>query len=547
MKCFLIFADSTCSRASCSLCSDSISDKETESYSGESESEDSPKRIKSKFHCGPKYSSRIHFNRIPSLPVINPSSLKASGLVSTSFNDVSALKNDSLMSTAFNIPTGSVADSIINSSPLSPVKSLGSNFVRRQHYRLNNSGVNSSLGKNSQSYDNLNDDLLSPTFGNLRLLGLGQRDRSYAKSMGNVSQNSKINDNLLQETIAQDLISTRFDAMEPDLIIPNVTRASSSSILDKIDSNVMSTSFSNLSLNSICENSTTSLFRNGSIAHQLSTEIPHVSFVNSLGTSKPSYTLGKPNKVSFFNSSNNFMSTSFNDPDDLSLKSLDSQNDPCNYQTSNSSSTVHKDLESIPPPPTMTTSLANYLNNLPKKTSGISRNPTGILDINDTAVKFPVSRPNPHSQMLQRQSSVASILQSQHRNNNLQPIRNYRLNYDLDYVPFCESSENLDYQSPGNYDVGNISSIANFSAPYNAPGKIHDNRSSRLPQNSNREKKNPINPLPTPCASNPKINVCQNSIDSLASTEKPKVKFSNTVTHILVPGTVRIFAFSLKS
>ncbi|XP_043277509.1 WD repeat-containing and planar cell polarity effector protein fritz isoform X2 [Venturia canescens] len=532
---------STCSRASCSLCSDSISDKETESYSGESESEDSPKRIKSKFHPGPKHSSRISFNKIPSLPMINPSSLKNSGIMSTSFNDISPSKTESLMSTAFNIPTGSVADSMMNPSPLSLPKPLCSNFTRRQPYRLNSSAMNSSLGKNSQSYDNLNDDLLSSTFGNLRILGLGQHDRSYAKSTGNVSQSPKIEDNLLDGTIAQDLISTRFDSIEPNLVIPEVSRTSSTSILDKIDSNVMSTSFSNLSLNAICENSATSLFRNGNIAHQLSTEIPHVSFHNSLGTSKPSYTTGKMNKLSFFNSSNNFMSTSFNDPDDLGLQSLDAKNDLRNYQISSSNTSVHKDLdlESIPPPPTMTTSLANYLNNLPKKTSTLVRNPTGMPDINETTVKFPVSRPNPHSQMLQRQSSVASILQSQHRNNNLQPIRNYRLNYDLDYVPFYESSEKLDYQSPVNCDVANLPTITNFSTPYHSPVKINDTKSSRIPQNPSRDKKNPITltTLPIQSASNSKTNVSQNSMDSLVSSEKPKVKFSNTVTHILVPGT----------
>ena len=554
-----LIADSTCSRASCSICFDSVSDKDSESYSGESESEDSPKRTKSKFHPPAKHFSRSSSSQIPPLPVLHPSTMQNSGLMSTSFNDVSLKKSDNLMSTAFNVPNNGIADSTVN-TPLSIPKVYATNFAKRSPYKI--SGI-PSLGTNSQSYNNLSDDLLSSSLGNLRLLGLNPRERSFAKSTGNVSQNQRgdnsIND-LMTGMMSDDcLISTRFNA-PCELTAPDISTTSSSSLLANIENTIMSTSFSNLPLSSICESGATSVFRNGNTSGQNQSDIPHIAFCNSVPTDKitTSYntTINKENSLSFFNSGNNLMSTSFNDPGDDNLESVESTVNadiPPAFDTANSSSESTgkvSPLEFLPPPPMMTSSLANYLNNLPKK--NIPRS-SGLTDINDPSLKFPMPRPNSHLQILQRQSSVSNISQSQHRSNNFQPIRNYRLNYDLDYVPFYGSSENLDYQAGPNYgDSGTLSSSSHFQSHYNSQHKLVESKHSRLSisqsnssikEHGTKESKMSMNvpPLPVLNTSNSKTtHQCQGSVDSLTSNEKPKVKFSNTVTHILVPGTVSV-------
>lgn len=467
------------------------------------------------------------------------------------------------MSTAFNIPNSGIAESSINASLAMP-KVFPSDYAKRTPYRMSSSVI-PSLGNNSQSYNNLSDDLLSATFGNLRLLGLNQRDRSFTKSTGSVCQRRRGSSELLGGSIADDcLISTSFNNATPDLESLDMPSSLSPSLLGNIDTNVMSTSFSNLASGSLRENSTTSVFRNGNPAGLQPVEMPHVSFGSSASTNKTSTsystTIGKGNPLSFFNSGSNLMSTSFNDPEEETLKSLERNINvdiaavfenatPIAGLASNDSS-----LDSLPPPPTMTSSLANYLNNLPKKNAALSRSAIGLGDLNDAAMKFPMPRPSAHGQMLQRQSSVSSILQSQHRNNNFQPIRNYRLNYDLDYVPFCGSSENLDYESGIPYgDAAPINSISHFQSHFNCTSKPLDSKNSRLGHSQGTTSANvnkeptmsfSVPPLPALNASNSKItHQYQGSVDSLASNEKPKVKFSNTVTHILVPGTVRLTFF----
>lgn len=217
--------------------------------------------------------------------------------------------------------------------------------------------------------------------------------------------------------------------------------------------------------------------------------------------------LGYGNSVSPY--CKNFMSTSFNDLDDDGM------------QSSAKSRQEIPDID-IVPPPEISSTLANYIQNLPKKNFPLSRSTPGLSEIDEGLPKQQRFRP----QMLQNQNSVSTILQN-HRKSGLYSTRTYRLNYDLDYVPFHGSCDNLDVPS---MKVGPPKSVAPFK--YTKLGLLHNSANVGF----NREVRSNVPPLPVINA--PTVKPLVADVPS-TSNEKPKVKFSDTVTHILVPGSVR--------
>lgn len=256
--------------------------------------------------------------------------------------------------------------------------------------------------------------------------------------------------------------------------------------------------------------------------------IKSTSFNNST-TDNDSFRIIVPeSKHSFkpcFNPDDNLMSTSFNE--DISSESLeiDSSN---KFEELDMSTSRESTIEVPPPPPEMTSSLANYLNSLPKKNLSLSTSSSGQRNLGKIISKFPVA----HSikRGLPTQSSVSAILQNQ-CTNNFSVTRPCKFNYDLDCRQYPSGCNNL-----------NVSQCKPVDSKFMKSSIFQGSRGS----NTIIESLIPSNVPPLPVinhgAAMKNPYECQGSMDSMTSfNEKPKVKFSNTVTHILVPEIVSLF------
>lgn len=195
----------------------------------------------------------------------------------------------------------------------------------------------------------------------------------------------------------------------------------------------------------------------------------------------------------------------------------------------------------------MRSSFTNYFQSLPRKNLPLSRSTSGLADIDESTQKFsPGKTVNVMSHLLQKQNSISNISQNQYKYTGMKPCKTYRFNYDLNYMPFHGSCDNIDIHSNMNNTKLNA---LNYHPTYNTQSRF-EGRHPKLvtPQNStnisiSKESKVSSNvpPLPviTTSSSNSKsCPPCPTFMDApLSSNEKPKVKFSDTVTHILVPGT----------
>ncbi|XP_011310420.1 WD repeat-containing and planar cell polarity effector protein fritz isoform X2 [Fopius arisanus] len=223
----------------------------------------------------------------------------------------------------------------------------------------------------------------------------------------------------------------------------------------------------------------------------LETNLTSTSFISEGSPPKPlrgaeEVLKGREKSQELLFTSENLVSTSFNEePDEEEVPDEDTDL----FEEESIGNGI-----GVPPPPEMTSSLANYLSNLPMKNLPISRSTPGLSDI-DELIRFS-SRP---LQGVQTQSSVSAILQGRGR---VPPggSRTIRFNYDLggDVGRFSGSCEDL-VRTTGH----------------------SRGRGRRRPEGISN-----VPPLPV---------VAGRGIDGFG--ERPKVKFSNTVTHILVPGT----------
>lgn len=465
----------------------------------------------------------------------------------TSFNHSSHVSNPFLASTSFN-----------------KSYNIQSNFTP-----VNTTNINSSL-----AFNNASDDLMTTSFGSVSLTeseviiddqsGDNFDTRSYDKSLLNeipYSFNSSIANALT--TCAQDdsFISTPFN--KPVYESEDIESKYLANSLNAVDSNIMSTSFSTRitsapvlhsnSLNITTTNNNTEI-TSSMLQSAKSSKITDKLLNRILiDTDRlPQTQLPLPDNIC-----NNLMSTSFNYPEGnaasessgIMFSNKFSSNDQgIKFQQFETVEEKETDVD-IPPPPSLTSSLAHYLHGLPRKNYPLSKSAPGLSDITDESIhKFPLSKATyVPSRTLQKPNSTSSNI-SQNQKIPSPSFKTYRYNYDLDYVPFHGARDDTDLQYYSQTAGKQSFPSQNFHPSYGAQHRLFENRySSRSFQNVNVNKEtrifSNIPPLPvintstanSICTTNPPFTDAP-----VSSNEKPKVKFSDTVTHILVPGTVSI-------
>nr|XP_012141482.1 PREDICTED: WD repeat-containing and planar cell polarity effector protein fritz homolog isoform X2 [Megachile rotundata] len=564
---------STCSRASCSLCSDSTSDK-GESCSDESESSSKENHIDTKHSKNHNY-KKESISQIPPLPVLHPHSPNKN-MLPTSFTDTltSEKNNCTMESTSFSIHNNTLTTTSFNHSSHF---SLSNTFFTTTSFNKSlykthtqpTSTTTAASSNNSQSFSNISDDLMTTSFGSL---SLHERKISSNRPTENSVETKQLNNVLLDE-MQYPLDNVCSNAMPPNLVgdnsfmstpfnnptyepvTPNVSSDLLRSSLDNIDNNIMSTSFGadisnqyNTSFNNLISSksdSTVSLSPLKSIkSSSTSTDFISKTLTDSIATNKLT--------SNFQSNHGNLVSTSFNFLENQVQDSCNSNT--VSFSTEDNHGTIKlqqpfvekKQVDfNIPPlPSSITNSFTNYFQNLPRKNLPLSRSTSGLADIDESVQKFSSIRSrNVTSHLLQKQNSTSNILQDQHKYSNIKPSR-YRLNYDFDYISFHGSCDNIDmHSSTNNIELGS----SQFSSMYSIQNRF-DNRHSKLvsSQNStngsiNKHFKVSSNVPPLPIISTSASIPCSPfstvTDTTLTTSEKPKVKFSDTVTHILVPGT----------
>nr|XP_034181788.1 WD repeat-containing and planar cell polarity effector protein fritz isoform X2 [Osmia lignaria] len=563
---------STCSRASCSLCSDSSSDK-GESCSDESENSSKENQTETKHSKHHNY-KKESISQIPPLPVLHPHSPNKN-LLPTSFTDASpGEKNNCTMeSTSFSIPNNTLTTTSFNHS---------------QHFSLSNTfftttSFNKSLYKthtqqtptttilsnsSSQCFNNISDDLMTTSFGSL---SLHERKTSSNRLTENSIDTKQLNNVLLDEmqypldnactdTITQNLVgensfmSTPFNNPTYEPVTPNVSSDLLRSSLDNIDNNIMSTSFGADISNQY----------NNSFSNLINSKSDSTVSLSPLKSTKTSVTVNDftskthtdsiaTNKLTsnFQNNHSNLVSTSFNFQNNQVQDSCNSSAISFSNEENHGIIKLQQPFMekkqvdfNIPPlPSSLTNSFTNYFQNLPRKNLPLSRSTSGLADIDESVQKFTSTRSrNVASHLLQKQNSTSNILQDQHKYSNVKPSR-YRLNYDFDYISFHGSCDNIDvHSSTNNIELGS----SQFSSMYSVQNRFDKHSKLVSSPNSTNSSINKhfkvssnVPPLPIISTSTPiPCSPFSTTTDTTPTTnEKPKVKFSDTVTHILVPGT----------
>ncbi|XP_048505297.1 WD repeat-containing and planar cell polarity effector protein fritz isoform X2 [Athalia rosae] len=576
---------STCSRPSCSLCSSSSeSHAESESYSDESESECLPTREKRGLSTPSRRSHVKSINsHIPPLPVLHPHLCSKSNLMSTSFNEiknpiVSSHRTDSnLMSTAFNVPSSNLASESFSNplgNSISHDSSTSTSFSNTNPLLVSTSNST----KHPRSFNDVIGDLMSTSFSNLTVNNSvqpvldhppnGISEKSLESKTNTISTPATLNSvstNARFSTIFQEsdnLTTTLFNSPAYDTTSFD-SMSNKSLSFSCTEPSIISTSFSTPS-SKLSSKSYSDLYNGfnpinkfnmnaAPMLHQVKSPSFNAPPANSLASMlfNNSVTTVKPSATSFYNPNSSLMSTSFGNEliPDLSDSPKDSTNHSSIHgQPPIKSTKIHS--SDVPPPPCIRNSY-NYVHNLPSKNYQLSQSTLGLADVDETVQQFPSRPPNLNSKVLQRQNSITTILQNHQKNSNkLQSTRTYRVNYDLDFIPFYGSCDNLSsYNSNENYTKTDSASINHV--PLNTRLQTKLGESKHLKQSflqncanlsMSKEQKISSNIPPLPIInspfSNPKSNNrIPNAVETSTSTEKPKVKFSDTVTHILVPGT----------
>lgn len=489
------------------------------------------------------------YNNIPSTTktdyTLIPSSFDTSNnILTTSFNHSSHISSPFLTSTSFN----------------KSLYSTRSNFTPTSAANIINS---------SQVFDNASDDLMTTSFGNISLTeseitvddqsGNNFDERLYEKSLPNeipYSFNNSATNVITTCTQDDSFISTPFN--KPIYESEDIQSNYLTSCLNIVDNNIMSTSFSTRIANTPIShsNSITVLTANNNsettsmLRSVKSSKISDKSLSRTLIDTNTHTTDQLPLSDS---ASNNLMSTSFNYPEGYAIESSDIpfpntfNNDDQAVKLQHPVTEEKETGVAIPPPPSLISSLTNYLHGLPRKNYPLSKSTQGLSNIKESE-KIPSNKTHMPSHSLQKHNSTTSNI-SENQKTSLS-FKTYRYNYDLDYIPFHSTRDDTDLQL--SQTVGRKFPSRNFYSSYSTQHGLFENRySSRSPQintniNVNRETKMFSNVPPLPVintSTNSKIcSTCPSFVDtpSSLSNEKPKVKFSDTVTHILVPGTVSI-------
>ncbi|OAD59680.1 WD repeat-containing and planar cell polarity effector protein fritz [Eufriesea mexicana] len=568
---------STCSRASCSLCSDSTSDKGEESCSDESENFSKEKQTDIKQSKSHNYKKEPN-SQIPPLPVLHPHPLNKN-LLSTSFTDISPdEKTDCNLETKpFSIPNSTLTTTSFNHSShlsLSNTFFTSTSFNKPLYKIHTNPTLVSTMSStnNSQSFSNISDDLMTTSFGSLSLnerkIGISNRvnensiDTALNKVLRGEMQfplDSVSNDTITTNSVQENsFMSTPFNNPTYESVTSDVSSDLLRSSLDNMDNNIMSTSFSTPAndISNPYDNSFNDLITTKCDSNTASSPLKNikssVTMNDFVSKTLPDSVITNKLTSSFHTNHSNLASTTFNfvenqvqDSCNSSLKSFNNE-DNCNITKVQQAFPGKKQVDfNIPPPPSLTSSFTNYFQSLPKKNLPLSRSTSGLADIDESIKKFSSIRTrNIHSHLLQRQNSASNILQEQHKYNNIKSSR-YRFNYDFDCISLHGSCDNIDmHSSTNNIRLGS----SQFSSTYSVQNRFDRHTKLVLSQNgtntsTNKEPKISSNIPPLPIISPPVSTSISCSPFStftdtaLAINEKPKVKFSDTVTHILVPGT----------
>lgn len=416
----------------------------------------------------------------------------------------------------------------------------------------------------SPAFNNASDDLMTTSFGSLSLtkseVTIDDQSTenfdvtpSYDRPLLNevpYSFNGSFVNVITTCTQSDNFISTPFNKLVHES--EDVRSDYPISSLDAVDNNIMSTSFSTrvssttpvshgnsfnvLTMNRKSENPS----RNAKFLSEVSDNLLSTTFTDTFTTDKSS---------NLYSTCNNLMSTSFNylEGDVTSTRSDTNAFNDQAVQLQYSAIERKKETDfGIPPSPSpLTSSRVNYLHGLPRKNYLLTRSTPGLTDIVESIHKFPSYKTAciPPC-ILQRQNSMSNILQSQKAT---LPSRTYRYNYDLNYVPFHHGTrDDTDLQCSQTAAGGKKFGLSpNFQPSYSVQRRLLESR--HLPRSSqnnassnvNKETKMSCNvpPLPVINTSNSKISFTYPPFDDAppSSNEKPKVKFSDTVTHILVP------------
>ncbi|RLU18526.1 hypothetical protein DMN91_008883 [Ooceraea biroi] len=583
---------STCSRASCSICSDSSKEgdeeeeeendeegEEEETYS--EESEDSRREELVDLKLPKRHYKKASTSQIPPLPIVHPRHSMKNALAA-SYNQIpSANKTDyGLISPSFDTSNGILTTTPFNHSSHIPNPFLATTSFNKPLYNASSFASTNALNiDGAPAFNNASDDLMTTSFGSVSLgesAGVTVDDRpnddfdagiSYDKSLLNeipYSFNGPSVNAITTRTQDDCFISTAFN--KPVYESEDIRSSYLARSLDAVDNNIMSTSFSTQSrvsashggsFNALIasgkfEETTSSLLarnaKSSKISDKLLTKI--LTDADALAPTEQSASL-------LDGTYNNLMSTSFNYPEGDAAAEGSGVAFPNAFSSGNDQavkaqrSTMEEKADVGVPPsvPALSTSLANYLHSLPKKNYPLSRSTPGLTELDESIQKFGrIVHASPR--VLQKQNSASNIVQCQKP---CTSFRTYRYNYDLDYVPVFHDGTRDDADLHRSRTSG-----GKFGPPsqnphlaYGAHRRLFESRylsrsinQSNANVNVGKETKvfSNVPPLPvigTSAASSKLCSACPPFAESTPanSNEKPKVKFSDTVTHILVPGT----------
>ncbi|XP_012232950.2 WD repeat-containing and planar cell polarity effector protein fritz homolog isoform X1 [Linepithema humile] len=567
---------STCSRASCSICSDSSDEKgedEEEEEEGEEEEEETYSEESEDSRTNLKQPKRHHYRKatgssqIPPLPVLHSHNIK--NTLAASYNNIPFTnKTDYTLIP----PSFDAANSILTAAPFNHSSHISNPFLASTSFNkpLYNTHSNfppaSTANINSSSaFNNASDDLMTTSFGSVSIT---ESEVLVDDQPGDNFDGMPYNKTLLNEipysfsssaanaitTCAQEdsFISTPFNksVYEPENIQSNYLAIP----LDAVDTNIMSTSFSTrIASTPVSHNNSFSVLAANNKSETSSvlrgTKSPKISDKLLSKILNDTDTLATDQSSLLDSTCNNLMSTSFTYPEDIAASESSDIAFPStlnNDQAAKYSVAEKETGINIPPPPSLTSSLSNYLHGLPRKNYPLSRSTPGLTDFDESLHKFQTSNKAMHvpPYILQKQNSTSNIPQSQ----KVAPsFKIYRCNYDLDYVPFHGTYDDADLQTANRKFASQ-----NFHPGYGMQHRLFESRypsrslQSNASVNINKEGKTFSNvpPLPvinTSTAGSKIYPTCPPFVNAgVSSNEKPKVKFSDTVTHILVPGTSQI-------
>ncbi|XP_047371047.1 WD repeat-containing and planar cell polarity effector protein fritz isoform X2 [Vespa velutina] len=572
---------STCSRESCSLCSELTSDKGEESYSDESENSTKEDERSTKYPKRYNHKKNSN-NHIPPLPILYPSYYDDKTLLPASLNNdpISNKTDYNIISTSFNTPSNNtLANANFNDSSHIPVSNtfFASTSFNTPTYvtRTNLTSLSTVNSINRvQPYNKFSEDLMTTSFGNISLskqksssLDRKHRDDILQLMINKSGTNDKqytndlsVEDNVKTIPEENNFISTSFNNSTYEFVLDNVPSSSLIPSLSNIDNNIMSTSFSTMTCNtSVSHNSDNNSVSNIQCENtpfcyssSIRTNDSSSNVVSQIDTSntviqsnKLTATLHKTKSNTLFTTTKYSESPTTYDSNVKAFRAEDNlymdHHQKINKKQSNSNN-------DIPPPPSITSSFTNYLQNLQRKNFSLSQSTLGLTSIDESSQKISSAKVmNIAPCILQRQNSASNILQQDsclHSNS-----KTCRINSDLAYIPYhgsCDSI-NVTMQHTNSNKIGST----NYShSTYNLQSRLLEGRhikiGSQIPINSNTGKEiktsSNIPPLPIVNTSNSNsktYSMCPTFMDTPMSTnnEKPKVKFSDTVTHILVPGT----------